>query len=195
MTVQEALNKATEGGYHIYGSDGMDTYYEGANSEYSVWTRKDNESSFIIPTEETFLDPRFWQALGRALGWSEACDLAITCVHGHAECRQYHGFYWMFQWHCFIQALADGHTPDAFFAHLTSSQTRSSGTKHQPQVGKAPRHRSFLFLVAEEARQLLTAHMRGGGSGTGSRQRHGADDPACTAQASECVTCSTVERS
>src|SRR5439155_1633593 len=25
MTVQEALNKATEGGYHIYGSDGMDT--------------------------------------------------------------------------------------------------------------------------------------------------------------------------
>jgi len=68
MTVQEALNKAVEGGYHIYGSDGMDTYYEGANSDYSAWTRKDNESSFIIPTEETFLDPRFWQALGRALG-------------------------------------------------------------------------------------------------------------------------------
>jgi hypothetical protein len=26
MTIQEALNKAVEGGYHIYGSDGMDTY-------------------------------------------------------------------------------------------------------------------------------------------------------------------------
>jgi hypothetical protein len=70
MTVQEILNNATEGGYHIYGSDGMDTYYEGANSEYSVWTRKDNESSFLVPTEETFLDPHFWQALGRTLGWS-----------------------------------------------------------------------------------------------------------------------------
>src|SRR5215475_863378 len=80
MTVQEALNKANEGGYHIYGSDGMDTLYEGANSEYSVWTRKDNESSFIVPTEETFLDPQFWQALGRALGWSETCHLAITCA-------------------------------------------------------------------------------------------------------------------
>ena len=53
MTVQEALNKATEGGYHIYGSDGMDTDYEGATNDYSAWTRKDNESSFIVPTEET----------------------------------------------------------------------------------------------------------------------------------------------
>ncbi len=61
MTVQEALNKATEGGYHIYGSDGMDTDYEGANSEYSVWTRKDNGSSFIVPVAEALLDPTFWQ--------------------------------------------------------------------------------------------------------------------------------------
>jgi hypothetical protein len=123
MTIQEAMNKAVEGGYHIYGSDGMGTYYEGASSEFSAWTRADNESTFVVPVEETFLDPRFWQALGRALGWSEACDLAITCAQGHEECRQCHGYYWMYQWHCFIQALADGHTPEAFFAQLPSSQT------------------------------------------------------------------------
>ena len=153
MTVQEALHTATEGGYHIYGSDGMDTLYEGANSEYSVWTRKDNESSFLVPTEETFLDPQFWQALGRALGWSEMCDLSITCVHGHEECRRYHGYYWMFQWHCFILALADENTPEAFFTHLTSSPTRSSETKNQHQAVKEHPHRSFLFLIAEEACQ------------------------------------------
>jgi hypothetical protein len=124
MTIQEALNKATEGGYHIHGSDGMDTDYEGATNDYSAWTRKDNESSFIVPTEETFLDPRFWQALGRAFGWSEVCDLAITCVHGEEECQSCRGYYWMYQWHCFIQALADGNPSDTFFAHLTSSQTR-----------------------------------------------------------------------
>jgi len=123
MTIPEALEKAVEGGYHIYGSDGMDTEYDGANSAYSVWTRKDNESSFIVFTKETFLDPRFWQALGRALGWSERCDLSITCVHGHEECRQCQGYYWMFQWHCFIQALADGNPPDAFFAPLTSAKS------------------------------------------------------------------------
>ena len=123
MTVQEAMQKAVEGGYHIYGSDGMNTLYEGANSEFSAWTRIDNEPSFLVPTEETFLDPQFWQALGRALGWSEACDLAISCMHGAEECQSCRGYYWMYQWHCFIQAIADGHTPEAFFARLTSSQT------------------------------------------------------------------------
>ena len=149
MTIPEAIEKAVEGGYHIYGSDGMDTSYEGANSEYSVWTRQDNDSSFLVLTEKTFLDPQFWQALGCVLGWHEACDLSITCVHGHEECRQYHGSYWMFQWHCFIQALADGHTPETFFAHLTGSQPRSSGTTRRHQTGKAPLHRSFLVLIAE----------------------------------------------
>jgi hypothetical protein len=123
MTITEALKKATEGGYHINGSDGMATYYEGANSEYSLWTRIDNESSFMVPMEETFLDLTFWQALGRALGWHEVCDLFITCVHGEAECRRCRGYYWMYQWHCFIQALADGKTPEAFFARLPSTPT------------------------------------------------------------------------
>jgi hypothetical protein len=99
----------------------MDTYYEGANSEYSVWTRKDNESSFMVPVEETFLDLQFWQALGRALGWSEACDLAFICVHGEEGCSRCRGYYWMYQWHCFIQALAHGNTPAAFFACLPAS--------------------------------------------------------------------------
>jgi hypothetical protein len=121
MTIEETLTKATEGGYHINGSDGMATSYAGATNDFSAWTRKDNLSTFLVPTEETFLDPHFWQALGRALGWSETCDLAITCVHGKEECRQCHGSYWMYQWHCFIQEIADGNTPEAFFARLTSS--------------------------------------------------------------------------
>src|SRR5712691_13405023 len=29
MTIQEAMNKATAGGYQLNGSDGMETYYEG----------------------------------------------------------------------------------------------------------------------------------------------------------------------
>jgi hypothetical protein len=123
MTIQEALHKATEGGYHIDGSDGIATYYEGANNEYSAWTRTDNESTFVVAVEATFLDPAFWQALGRALGWTERCDLAILCGHGEDEGQKSRGYYWMYQWHCFIQALADGNTPEAFFARLTPSPT------------------------------------------------------------------------
>ena len=121
MTIEEVLQKATEGGYHIDGSDGTETFYEGANRDFSAWTRKDNGSTFMVAMEETLLDPRFWQALGRALGWSEVCDLVIICVHGEEECQRCRGYYWMFQWHCFIQAIANGNTPEAFFARLTSS--------------------------------------------------------------------------
>ena len=118
MTIQEAINTAGAGGYHLHGSDGVATIYSGANSEYSAWTRTDNHSSFMVAVHETFLDPAFWQALGRALGWEAACELAISCVHGHEECRHCHGYYWMYQWHCFIQQMAQGHPPDAFFASL-----------------------------------------------------------------------------
>ena len=118
MMIQEAMHKAVEGGYHIDGAHGIATSYIGGNDECSAWTRTDNDSSFMVPVEETFLDPRFWQALGRALGWSEVCDLTIICVHGEEEWRRYRVSYWMYQWHCLIQALADGKTPEAFFAQL-----------------------------------------------------------------------------
>jgi len=123
MTIQDAVNTAVAGGYHIHGSDGIATVYTGANSEYSAWTRTDNHSSFMVPVQETFPDPAFWQALGRALGWEAACDLAIICVHGHEECHRCHGSYWMYQWHCFIQHIANGQTPDAFFASLPHSSS------------------------------------------------------------------------
>ena len=118
MTINEALNAAVAGGYHVEESDGIATCFSGANSEYSLWTRTDNHSSFMIPVYETFLDPAFWQALGRALGWDAPCALAITCVAGQAEGRRGHGAYWMYQWHCFIQQIAQGNSPEAFFASL-----------------------------------------------------------------------------
>src|SRR5262249_3746203 len=39
MMIQEAIDKANEGGYHIYGSDGMDTDYEGATNDYSPFAQ------------------------------------------------------------------------------------------------------------------------------------------------------------
>jgi hypothetical protein len=119
MTIAEAIHTAIAGGYQIAGADGGTIAYSGANNEYSVWTRTETQSSFLVPVQETFLDPAFWHALGQVLGWDTPCDLAITCVHGDAECRRCHGTSWMYQWHCFIQHLADGDPPDAFFARLS----------------------------------------------------------------------------
>ena len=124
MTIQEAVNKAVEGGYHLHGSDGVATVYTGANSEYSAWTRTDNHSSFMVSVHETFLDPAFWRALGRSLSWEAACDLVISC--GADACQHRHGAYWMYQWHCFIQHLAEGQPPETFFARLPTRPWRHS---------------------------------------------------------------------
>jgi hypothetical protein len=124
MMIQEAMNKAVEGGYHINGSDGMATYYEGANSECSLWTRKDNESSFIVPVEETFLDPAFWQALGHALGWDQTVLKLPAVAHDRPTMVTRAGHKWRSYWHRFIDHLAEGHSPASFFASLPFAETR-----------------------------------------------------------------------
>jgi hypothetical protein len=104
MTIQDALNKAVAGGYHVQGSDGGVTVYSGANSDFTLWTRTDNASSFMIPMEETLLDPTFWTAFGRALareGGSQSGD-------------------WKQLWHQFTEHLIQGGTPAAFFQTLVS---------------------------------------------------------------------------
>jgi hypothetical protein len=115
MTIQEALNKANEGGYHINGSDGMETDYGGANNEYSVWTRKDNDSSFIVTAETAFLDPCFWQALSRALAWDREVITVRDVGNGRPTVVTRAGQHWLYCWHRFIDCLADGKTPESFF--------------------------------------------------------------------------------
>jgi hypothetical protein len=121
MTIEEALQKATEGGYHIHGSDGVATFYIGANDEYSAWTRTDNDSTFVVPVEETFLDPAFWHALGRALGHAterRTGTLALRSPTGHAVCKKVSwASYAMLR---FIDHLAEGQDAGSFFATLST---------------------------------------------------------------------------
>ena len=145
MTIQEAVTKATEGGYHIHGADGMDTDYVGANSEYSVWTRKDNASSFIVPVAETFLDPHFWLALGCALGWEQTVVTMHAVENGRPTIVTRAGQHWLSHWHHFIDHLAEGKTPEAFFDTLTFPQTRDSQEQaskpRRPSVSRAMKRR------------------------------------------------------
>jgi hypothetical protein len=145
MTIQEAMNKANKGGYHIHGSDGAETYYSGANSEFSVWTRKDNDSSFIVPVAETFLDPHFWLALGRGLGWEQAVRAVHAVENGRAMLVTRTGQQWLSHWHRFIDHLAEGKPPDAFFATLTAPQSKGRqehvSTPRRPAVARAVKRR------------------------------------------------------
>ena len=128
MTIEEAITQAMQGGYHINGSDGVEAYYSEANSSWSVWTRKDNDASFVVAAEETFLDPFFWHALGGALGWEGDrvldfelnWDLIDESLHAEiAQNLRVKGIpTWLYHWHRFIDYLAEGETPASFFARL-----------------------------------------------------------------------------
>jgi len=121
MTIQEALDKASEGRYHIHGSDGVETSYSGASSDCSAWTRKDNHSSFMVAVEATFLDPEFWQALGRALGHEDETEhgtLLLYAPTGSALAKKIRwGEYTMVR---FVDHLATGKTPQSFFTSFPS---------------------------------------------------------------------------
>jgi len=122
MTIQEAIDKASEEGYHIKGSDGVDTDYSGASSEYSAWTRQDNKSSFMVAVEETFLDPQFWQALGRALGWNHAMITVHEVENGRPTVVTRARQHWLYHWHRFLDFLAEGKTAEDFFKSLPEKE-------------------------------------------------------------------------
>jgi hypothetical protein len=111
MTIQEAMNTAIEGGYHLNGFDGRDTDDAGANRACSAWTRNDTDSTWVAGVKEALLDPHFWRALGLALGWQAGVEMKYLIYHQ----------WWRQPWHRFIDHLADGHPPETFFERIPVS--------------------------------------------------------------------------
>jgi hypothetical protein len=90
MTIQEALTKARAGGYH----------HDCTHQELGRRTGVVGLHGFsTIEVDDIFLDPHFWHALGRSLGW-------------HQE------HVWQGYWQGFLDHLVQGHTPASFFATL-----------------------------------------------------------------------------
>lgn len=82
----------------------------------------------VVFLDVVFLDPAFWQALGKARGWEGKCS---DCYKGepHKWCQsgshldlepeKYHNNYpWRVEWHRFIDHLAEGKEINEFFKEL-----------------------------------------------------------------------------
>ena len=99
MTITQAINIAQGGGYKF-------------SFVAQYW--RDDKTHPIHPHEYPlngiFLDPAFWQALGKAMWWDwwdgSNSSLATSPV-------------WRLEWHHFIDYLADGKTAEGFFEQLT----------------------------------------------------------------------------
>lgn len=99
--MEKAIKKAIEGGWHPKGLK-----IEGYPISWIIQATI-NRSKFW---ERYCLEPLFWQALGKAMGWENG-EMVI-----HEKMVAYQQ--WKIYWHCFIDALAEGKTPDEFFNEL-----------------------------------------------------------------------------
>jgi hypothetical protein len=120
MTIQHAITKAVEGGY--------DT----SRALYHDWQDPKRGQHSM---EKMYLDPFFWQALGKSMGWclndvcyanlghiplgylSEeeidwgGCDI---CTKGSV----YKSESWRYHWHRLIDSLSEGKSIEQFFEQL-----------------------------------------------------------------------------
>lgn len=94
MTIQQAIEKAIEGGWGM-GSD-------------------QNEKLFPF-VRDVWSDPLFWQSLGKALGWGDESECPLACCGGICPINIP---MWQSQWHRFVDALSEGKSADDFFSDL-----------------------------------------------------------------------------
>lgn len=105
--MKEAIQKAIEGGYRTYLKDnpvGLQTH--GYVQHYGG-----------VPVNTIFLDPLFWQALGKSLGWVKGEEYTGENYESSHEGQ------WKTEWHRFIDHLAEGKDPEEFFKDLLSTNS------------------------------------------------------------------------
>ena len=93
MTIQEAIDKAIEGGYP-----------------------KERVADLAVHVQaQYFLETTFWEALVRALGVEGDFEYIQLSSNAPRKMRQP---MWLYYWHRFHSHLVAGKTPESFFANL-----------------------------------------------------------------------------
>ena len=92
MTIQETIQKAIDGGW---------------KKEFVVEPMDTPQANFA----KAMIDPLFWQALGKAMGWkdSDECGSCKCPVTQEA---------WYYHWHRFVDHLAKDRSIESFFEQL-----------------------------------------------------------------------------
>ena len=95
MTIQEAINKAIEGGY----------------------PKQRVEDLAVHVQAQCFLETTFWEALVRALG----IEGDFKYIHlNRGEPRKMRQPIWLYYWHRFTSHLVAGKSPASFFETFSS---------------------------------------------------------------------------
>lgn len=131
MKVEEAIQKAIEGGWKP--SIPMPSFIEPPTEADMRVSSKEafsyQQSKFEHIKTTALLDPEFWQALGKSMGWKAeqpkitgwtreclGCNSYVPKGYLH-KCQLGH-YEWLYKWHQFIDHLADGKTIESYFENL-----------------------------------------------------------------------------
>jgi len=108
MTIKQAIEKAIEGGW-LKGSKfrtiaHRDGSYLTGVAFFTMVSCDGDQEDWSRDVLALFSDPLFWQSLGKAMGWGGKMI--------------YHQEKWLYEWHCFIDHLAEGKDAESFFQVL-----------------------------------------------------------------------------
>jgi len=109
--IEKATKEALRDGWH----EGYSLQHFGDFGDVLLVADKGARSIALV-VAEVFLDPSFWQALGKARGWVVCEDSSVhTKPAESAACTSNE---WFGVWHRFIDHLAEGKDAESFFATL-----------------------------------------------------------------------------
>ena len=109
MSIQEAIEKAIEGGWYIQGCVPKKVgFIEEYESNFICENKNGMSVNVMHPTASIFLDPSFWRSLGKEMGWEK--ENVITNSVEYLE--------WKGHWHRFIDYLAEGKSIEDYFKEL-----------------------------------------------------------------------------
>lgn len=102
--IEQAIKKAIEGGYKA----------PCCNRDIKLAEHLTENLNMV------FLDPLFWQCLGKAMGWDGSgecnCDMREGIHHDQCPANDFKN--WLYHWHRFIDHLAEGKDAESFFKEL-----------------------------------------------------------------------------
>jgi hypothetical protein len=120
MNLHEAIKIAIENGWTTFKGNKIDSvrFIDSGDKRLAEIIEEERghpSSSTILSYDEFFLDPLFWQSLGKGLGWDETVeverpDFPLTPALKATQ--------WKVHWHHFIDAIAEGRKPEEFFREL-----------------------------------------------------------------------------
>jgi hypothetical protein len=107
-----AIQKAVEGGWGIY--DDVHVHPDG-----DIYLSIKGTNQFEYVGDVIFLDPLFWQALGKTEGWKDREYRMTTVGRGEKHVEQSR---WKKEQHRLIDAIQQGRSIDEFFGEILKSK-------------------------------------------------------------------------